>query len=204
MHRLIPRGRAPIAFTFAYIVLFSVGFMYGSNYEFALYTIVMFAALALVMITLRHVDIPARMLWALSFMGMLHMAGGGVHVNGERLYGYLLFDMYSASERGLVLLRYDQMVHLVGYGVIAIIIHFLLRRTAPQMGSVTVSLLAILAAMAIGSLNELTEFIAVLMLPSTGVGNYFNTMLDMSFNALGATVGVAAHEGWLGLKKPRE
>lgn len=201
MHRLIPHGRIPIAFTFAYITLFSIGFMHGGNYEFALYTIVMFVALALVAFTLRHVDIPAWMLWGLSLMGMLHMAGGGVHVNGERLYGHLIFDVYSASERGLVLLRYDQMVHLVGYGVIAVIIHFLLRRTAPHMGTVASSLLSILAAMAIGSLNELTEFIAVLVLPSTGVGNYFNTMLDMSFNTAGAMMGVIIHEWWIRLKK---
>jgi hypothetical protein len=147
------------------------------------------------------VDIPATLLWALSLMGMLHMMGGGVHVHGERLYGYVLIDIYSGHTPGLVLFKYDQLVHMLGYGVIAVAMLFLLRRSAPQMHRHARLALSVLAAVAIGSLSELAEFATVLLLPSTGVGDYFNTMLDLSFNSIGAAIGVIAYEFYCELKK---
>jgi hypothetical protein len=201
MQSILHRGRAPVLFTLAYALLFSAGFMYGGNKEFALYTVVVFVLLALVVYVLHHTDVPQPMLWSLSAVGMLHMAGGGMHVDGERLYGFQLIDIYTAETPGLLILKYDQLVHLLGYGVLAVIVLFLLRRIAPQMNALVRAILSILAAMAAGSLNELAEFVAVLSLPSTGVGNYFNSMLDLSFNTLGAIVGVIFYESWMRLKK---
>ncbi|MFA7309635.1 MAG: DUF2238 domain-containing protein [Candidatus Paceibacterota bacterium] len=202
MKPLMRSGRARIFyFTLAYIALFSAGFIYGGNYEFAIYTVVMLASLLLVSYVVRDVEMPNGLLWALSFLGILHMAGGGVHVQGMRLYGLQLLHIYTGHDAGLVILKYDQVMHLCGYAVIAIAIHYLLRRTAPALDAVGRAVLSVFAAMAIGSINELAEFIAVLVLPRTGVGDYFNTMLDLSFNTLGATLGVIIYETWVRLKR---
>jgi putative membrane protein len=44
--------------------------------------------------------------------------------------------------------------------------------------------------MGLGALNEIVEFAAVVASPSTGVGGYYNTALDLVFNGLGATLAV--------------
>ncbi|MDB5238574.1 MAG: putative rane protein [Candidatus Kaiserbacteria bacterium] len=201
----LARGRGYIlSFTLAYIALFSAGFMYGGNYEFAIYTVVMVAATLLVALIARDTEIPNGFLWALSGMGILHMLGGGVHIHGERLYAYRIWDLYESGDPGLVVLKYDQFIHLLGYAVIAVAIHYVLRRTMPGLDAIGRAVLSILAAMAIGSINELAEFSAVLLLPRTGVGDYFNTMLDLSFNTLGAVAGVVLYESWVRLKKYSE
>ena len=190
------------SFTLAYIVLFSIGFMYGGDYEFAIYTVVMFAALIVTALIARDTNAPHGFLWTLSLMGVLHMLGGGVHVNGDRLYGYRIVDIYtSATDPGLVIFKYDQLVHLVGYAVIAVSIHYVLRRAAPSLGVLAGATLSILAAMGIGSINELGEFSTVILLPSTGVGDYSNTMLDLLSNTIGAIVGVIGYQWWIELKK---
>lgn len=188
-------------FTLAYIVLFSIGFIYGGNFEFAIYTTVMFGVLVLVSLIARDTQIPNGFLWALSLMGVLHMLGGGVHIGTERLYAYRIWDLYSTSDVGFVILRFDQLVHMVGYGVIAVAIHYVLRKTAPKADAIGRVAVSILAAMAIGSINELAEFFTVMLLPSTGVGDYFNTMLDLSFNTVGAILGVIGYEFYRELKK---
>lgn len=202
MKNLVTGRGYVFSFTFAYIVLFSIGFIYGGNFEFAIYTVVMLATTFMIMFIARDTRIPNGFLWALSLMGILHMLGGGVHVHGERLYAYRIWDLYSTSDAGLALVRYDQIVHMLGYAVVAVAIHYLLRRTSPDMDAIGRAVLSILAVMAIGSINELAEFFVVLTLPSTGVGDYFNTMLDLSFNTLGAVIGVSVFEAYRGLKKP--
>lgn len=160
------------------------------------------AAIAVAYIV-RYVRIPEPLLWGLAVIGVLHMLGGGMHVGGERLYGYQLIDLYAGDVPGLVIFKYDQLIHMIGYGVFAVAALYLLYRIAPSMHAVTRAVIAVLIAMAAGSLNELGEFIAVLLLPSTGVGDYFNTMLDLSFNTLGALIAVATYELLPRLKKAR-
>ena len=46
--------------------------------------------------------------------------------------------------------------------------------------------------MGMGALNEVVEFMAVLNAPETGVGGYFNTALDLTFNMLGVLFALAA------------
>ncbi len=203
MHPYLGRGRGAVFFfTLAYIVAFSLGFIYGGNYEFAIYTVVMVAALGLMTYIIRDIDIPNGFLWALSIMGIIHMAGGGLHVGGEgeRLYAYQLLDLYDDG-RGLQLLKYDQLVHVLGYGVIAAAVHYLMYRALPEMDSIARASISVLVAMALGSINEMAEFFAVLILPRTGVGDYFNTMLDFSFNTLGALLGVIVYESWTRLSR---
>ena len=49
---------------------------------------------------------------------------------------------------------------------------------------------SLIGAMGLGAVNEIIEFSAVLMLPDTNVGGYYNTALDLCFNGLGAVVAV--------------
>ena len=47
----------------------------------------------------------------------------------------------------------------------------------------------VLAASSIGALNEIVEFLAVILLGSEGVGDYTNTAIDLVANLIGAIVG---------------
>jgi putative membrane protein len=47
--------------------------------------------------------------------------------------------------------------------------------------------------MGLSVVNELIEFAAVVVSPSTGVGGYVNTLLDLLFNTLGAVSGAVIH-----------
>jgi hypothetical protein len=53
--------------------------------------------------------------------------------------------------------------------------------------------------MGLGALNEIIEFSAVMLVPNTNVGGYYNTALDLAFNGLGAvtaTVICAIWDSW--------
>jgi hypothetical protein len=44
--------------------------------------------------------------------------------------------------------------------------------------------------MGLGAVNEIIEFIAVLSVPDTNVGGYYNTALDLVFNGAGAVIAM--------------
>ena len=113
------------------------------------------------------------------------MAGGGVPVDGSVLYAHVVLPVYAAGE--FVFLRYDQIVHFYGFAVTALVLWHLLRRHFPVMaGTASLLVFPVLGAMGLGAVNEIIEFIAVVVFPNTNVGGYINTALDLVFNAAGA------------------
>lgn len=188
--RLTGAETAVLAFTLAYVAAFTFWFLLRGNYEFVIYVATMLVLLWLVGRNLRRAAFPAAMLWALSLWGLAHMAGGGVHVGGSVLYALRLLPL--AGEGELTLLKYDQIVHAYGFGVTAWVLwHLLVRHYPETRGSWTASVLPALAAMGLGSVNEVIEFAAVLSVPDTNVGGYYNTALDLVMNGLGALVAMA-------------
>jgi len=78
-------------------------------------------------------------------------------------------------------------VHFYGFGITAWLLWNLLRRHFPVMiGSASLFVFPVLGAMGLGAVNEIIEFIAVVVFPDTNVGGYVNTALDLVFNAAGA------------------
>jgi len=188
--KLKPREYPVAIFTTVYVLAFTVWFLMSGNYEFVVYVITMFILITLIGRSLRSVEYPVSMLWALSAWGLLHMAGGGVPVAGSVLYSLQLFPITPADGE-MQLLKYDQIVHAYGFGVTAWVLWYLMKRHFPMlMGTKTSLLYPALAAMGLGTVNEIIEFIAVLSVPETNVGGYFNTALDLVFNALGAAIAM--------------
>lgn len=177
-------------FTAAYVLAFTVWFFSIGNYEFIVYIVTMGALIALVALSLRKAEYPPAMLWALSLWGLAHMAGGGVPVDGSVLYNLRLLPIVETDR--VFILKYDQLVHAYGFGVTAWVLHHLLTRHFPDTrGTATSLVYPALAAMGLGAVNEIIEFSAVLMVPDTNVGGYYNTALDLCFNAAGAVLAVA-------------
>jgi putative membrane protein len=187
---LKPGERGVALFTGAYVLAFTAWFLIRGNYEFVVYVITMLILIALVGRSLRSAEYPLSMLWALSLWGLLHMAGGGVPVGESVLYSAQVVPL-SPPDGEWTFLKYDQIVHAYGFGVTAWVLWHLMRRHYPVLdGTWTIYVYPALAAMGLGAVNEIIEFIAVLSVPETNVGGYVNTALDLVFNAAGAVAAM--------------
>jgi hypothetical protein len=181
---------ALLIFTLGYVGAFLVHFLTIGNTEFVGYIVTLFVFIALIAATQRIARFPLWLLWALSVWGLAHMAGGGITVDGAVLYALILAPLVGTGD--LVILKYDQVVHFYGFGVAALVLWHVMRRNFPMLdGSKTLYALGALGAMGLGAVNEIIEFIAVVTLPDTDVGGYYNTGLDLAFNMAGALAAMA-------------
>jgi len=182
------KGEVVIAFfTLAYILGFAAYYVSIRNFEFLWYVAVLVFFFLLIALTLRRSHFDLTILWGLSIWGLLHMAGGGIVVNGAVLYAYPLIPI--AGSGALFILKYDQFVHAFGFAIATLVAYHLLKPSLiPSPNWKALILILIVAGAGFGVLNEIVEFIAVLTIPETGVGGYENTALDLVFNTLGATV----------------
>ncbi|UCE59692.1 MAG: DUF2238 domain-containing protein [Phycisphaerales bacterium] len=187
---LLTKRELPIlVFNLIYVGIFTAVALGGSNHEFVLYAGVIVLLVALVVIKQQTLKFDPTILWGLSLWGLLHMAGGNLHVRGTVLYSLQLIPIIPSYE----ILRYDHAVHMFGFGVATLICHHLLRpyvKTDVERWR-TLALLIVLMGSGVGALNEIIEFVAVVTVPETGVGGYENTMLDLVFNLLGGLMAVA-------------
>ena len=113
-------------------------------------------------------------LWGPSLWGLAHMAGGMMPVpsswpiKGET---HVLYNWW--LEPGI--LKYDQLVHAYGFGLVTWICWQSLRgafakrgiTARPSFGSLT---LCAAGGMGFGAANEVVEFIAAITLPGTNLG----------------------------------
>lgn len=176
---------AVLGVTLSYTAIFGAIFLSAGNNEFLWYVVTLLILVGIVAVGQRKAEFPAWILWALSLWGLVHMAGGGVPVDGSVLYAHVVLTVYAAGE--FVFLRYDQIVHFYGFAVTALVLWHLLRRHFPVMaGTASLLVFPVLGAMGLGAVNEIIEFIAVVVFPNTNVGGYINTALDLVFNAAGA------------------
>ncbi len=183
--RLTGGEKAIAVFSLIYITAFAAYYVRIANAEFIWYLLVLAGFFALIFTTIRRSRFDYLTLFGLSLWGLLHLAGGGIEVNGAVLYKLHLVPIIGSGE--LYILKYDQAVHFFGFAVATLVVYHLLR---PYLNEKTnwlvVYPLIIAAGMGFGALNEIVEFVAVLVVPNTGVGGYTNTALDLVFNALGA------------------
>jgi putative membrane protein len=186
----VRKGQLPIlVVNGAALLAFAILFASRKNYEFLLYIGVIIFFLAVILATDRRVEYPTPVLWGLTAWAVLHMSGGGLYIRGTKLYEIILIPI----SKSYSIFRYDQFVHIVGFGVATLVMHHLLepllrkdidRKTA-------LSIVIVMAGLGVGALNEIIEFLATVLVPETGVGGYTNTALDLVADFVGA-LGAAA------------
>jgi hypothetical protein len=183
---------AVFAFTALYMAASLVATLLVRNAEFVFYVIVMCVLIAAVSAVHRRVRFHVLTLQGLSLWGLAHMAGGLMPIptswpiNGE---SYVLYNWWIVPG----LLKYDQIVHAYGFGMVtlacwqALQSAFATRGTAvkPTLGLLT---LCVAAGMGFGAANEIVEFVATLTLPGTNVGGYANTGWDLVSNFVGTVL----------------
>ncbi len=124
-------------------------------------------------------------LWGLTLWALLHMSGGGVYIYGKKLYEIILIPLSTTY----AIFKYDQFVHIIGFGVSTLLMHHLLKPYLKEKtGTVAIPIVIIMAGLGVGALNEIIEFIVTVIVPETGVGGYTNTSLDLVADLIGAII----------------
>jgi hypothetical protein len=195
-----PDVRRPGLFAGGYMAISAAAASVGGNREFVFYIVVMCVLAAAVLAVHRRVLLSSGVLWCLSLWGLMHMAGGLVPVpEGWPIKGdkRVLYSLWLVPEY----LKYDHITHAFGFGVTTWLCWQGLRRilavtagmpigaVQPTLGSLV---LCAAAGMGFGALNEVVEFTAVLLMPSTNVGGYVNTGWDLVSNLAGCVVAAIA------------
>src|SRR3989344_1745603 len=175
-----------IAFNLLYLSAFSIYYASINNYEFLTYIAVILIIGFITLLTLKKSKLDLLALWGLSLWGLLHMAGGGIKINGSSLYSQHLINIVDKGGQFFIL-KMDQLIHFYGFAVAAIIVYQLVQ---PHIKSKSLAIfVAWIGSMGLGALNEVIEFVAFVSLANTGVGDIYNTGLDLIFNLFGALAG---------------
>jgi putative membrane protein len=193
---------ALIGFAAAYIVGFSAYYIAIKNFEFLWYVAVLVFFFILILATLNRSGFDRPILWGLAIWGFLHMAGGGVRVGDGVLYALELIPIAGSGDA--YVLKFDQVVHAFGFAVATLVVFHLLR---PYLGErvnwkIVYPIIA-LGGMGLGVVNEIVEFVAVVIFPETGVGGYYNTALDLVFNTIGAVLATVFIHFYYRPSRPR-
>lgn len=175
-----------LAFTIIYTTAAGLYFSSIGNAEFLGYIAVIVFLVVLGGCILTHQCVPSWLLMALSLVGLFHLLGAAVPVNGDILYNYVPFPIENPS--GLTFIKFDQIVHTYGTLVAALLMYYFLRRDT-SFHWLGIAVFSILGASGIGALNEIVEFLAKMTVPNTDVGGYYNTAVDLCVNLFGAMLG---------------
>lgn len=169
-----------------YLVIALFVFSSRRNYEFVTYIGVVIFFSVVILLTNKKVNYPNIVLWGLTVWGMLHMAGGGVllHNEGMRLYELILIPLSESYE----IFKYDQFVHIIGFGVSTLLMFSLLKSRLKEMKGFSLWLVIVMAGLGVGAINEIIEFGVTVIVPETGVGGYNNTSLDLVADLIGAII----------------
>lgn len=196
---IFDRRLLPVSlFTGGYLLAAAVFAFARGNLEFVFYIAVMAILIGVVLTVHLRVSLSSATLWCLSAWGGLHMAGGLVHVpGGWPVAGgaNVLYNLWLVPQ----VLKFDQLVHAYGFGVATWVCWQGLRagvarqrnegqRDQSVQTTPGLVLLAATAGMGLGAVNEVIEFVAVLLLPNTNVGGYINTGWDLVANLIGCLV----------------
>lgn len=183
---LLRKGQLPVFLVnLAAIIFFSLIFIQRRNYEFILYIFVIIFFLCVIVLTNDKVRYPNGVLWGLTLWATMHMAGGGLFIGGKKLYELMILGIVGSP---YLILKYDQAVHFIGFWVATLVIYHVLVPSVKdrKSGKLSIMLVVVMAGLGLGALNEIIEFLATVLVPSTGVGGYVNTALDLVFDFLGA------------------
>ena len=180
-----------LAFTIIYVIAFMIYFLINGNYEFVLYNVVVIILIFIVSMLHLRVGFPTWILVGLSIWGLLHNGGASIYIGDTKLYSYILIPLYSSNVAELVLLKYDQFAHFYFYVIATLLAYYVIEpNLAKKFSWPVIATLLVFIGMGIGALNEIIEFIPALFFTKHGVGGYYNTMLDIVFNTIGAIVAV--------------
>ncbi len=170
-------------FTVCYLFLFSIVSSVQKNYEFLYYTAVIAVFLFIIMHYYQQFHLSVTLVVCLTILGVMHILGGNLHIDGTRLYDLWLIGG---------VFKYDNLVHAFGTIIETLVAYNILlphMENSAKWRPFAFSLMLVLIAMGIGALNEIVEFFAVVFLGAGhAVGDYFNNQVDLVYNLVGSII----------------
>lgn len=186
---LLKKGQLPIlVVNVVSLTVFTAVVVSTASYGLLSYVGLILFVLLLILATDKKIAYPNGLLWGLTLWAVLHMLGGAVRIGDTTLYATILIPL----SKTYPILRYDQFVHIIGFGIATLLMHHLLKpllKTDPTRWK-ALYLVVGMAGMGVGALNELIEFVATQVAPKTGVGGYINTCLDLAANLVGVILAL--------------
>ena len=178
----------PIAWVAGLSLVFFAGLIFlQGNFEFLFYLGIVLALMWLIFKAHQKVQWPLYVLWHLLAWAILHLAGGTVRLTGKTLYATILIPLIGEPYN---ILKYDQVVHVYGFFVATLAIYYVLKPLLKKdhKSWFALGVVVTMAGLGLGALNEIVEFTATVITPSTGVGSYINNALDLVANFIGAII----------------
>lgn len=178
-----------VVFTLLYQSALASWAITQNNYEFLYYSAIQLGFAALLYFAHKRIHYSINLLWLLSLWGLIHLAGGLVHVPEswvEAGTSRSLQDLKVISN-----LSYQHIEHFYGFFLVTwvswqtlcSIIHTRYqRRLMPSFGLLV---LCATSSMGYGAFNELAEFLATKIIAETQITGYQDTSWDMVANAAG-------------------
>ena len=182
--------RRPYVATAAVLVVALGLNFYTGNGLWTYYTLVgagLFLAIA-GLVRARRWRIPAGAVWMAGVAGALHFVGGslaGLHVVGGVNGLYAAFPWW------------DNVTHALGAAAVAVAACAVLGVRAAGIGRGMLAFIGVAVATLVGVLVELYEFSQYVFLGTVDQGFYTNTLLDLYYNLLGATVAAVIYTRWV-------
>jgi len=170
-----------IIFTLSYLAVFSIISITKQDYSF-LFSAGLMIILMLIGIKLdKKFNFHNLVIIGATLLAALHIFSSYTHINGIKLYDLWLIEGT---------LKFDNIIHFVASFVAIGVIYSLI---APYLNEkikqkkLLLSFILILAALGMGTVNEIVELNAVLFLGMQNtIGGYLNNAFDLVFNLFGA------------------
>ncbi|MEO7556317.1 MAG: hypothetical protein ABIV94_06895 [Acidimicrobiales bacterium] len=137
---------------------------------------------ATTLVWFRRTPLPPRLTAALTVLAVAHLAGGLVRVGDNVLYN---------AQLGLPAVEYDHFVHAGAVLAGCLVLWDLFGRALGERPPRELIVLCGLAALGLGAVNEVIEFLTTQVHHGTHVGGYDNTGWDLVCNLIGATIATA-------------
>lgn len=181
----LKKNQFPILFfTIGYMIVFGLLYALRLNFEFLIYVVVLLVLGGIILFSNKALQYRNSTLWLLSIWGLLHMAAGMIPIGTGVLYGWMVIPI---TEN---ILRFDQLVHVFGFFVATLVLADVMDPIISRKHMIRWSTLLVMGGLGLGAMNEIVEFIATLILPSTGVGGYVNTGFDLIADLIGSLLAL--------------
>jgi hypothetical protein len=182
----------------SFTILYTLGFLALSlsreNYSALPYLATQLALMVFVYIAHKRIHYALPLLWSLSLLGLLNLAGGVITLpllnNGNEGIPYYLNDLWFLNEW----FTYKTCIHVYGLGVITwvnwqtlcnIIHSRYQRRLMPSTGLL---LLVVTSAIGYGAIGEIAAYLFSLSFNPERVMDYGNACKNMTANLCGALI----------------
>lgn len=159
-------------------ILFGAISFFTGNKEFLLYTTIILIGSIIIYLVKDSLRLTNADCWGMLLVLVLHALGGMLIFNGIRLYDTWFF-----------ILRYDNIVHIIGVYVVTTASYQAIKPYLKNVTPFGLMIILVLFGMGLGAFNEIVELVAVVFFNAAkGVGDYMNNALDLVFNFVGSII----------------